>query len=45
MPPKAVLVVNILATVIILELLGTQGNINIAKLSKYIVEWYREVIT
>jgi hypothetical protein len=40
---KAVLTVNVI--VIILGLLGTQGNTNIAKLSKYTVEWYREVIT
>ena len=44
MPLKAVLAVNTLATVIILRLLGTQSNTNIAKLSKYIIEWYREVI-
>ena len=31
---KAILAVNILATIIILELLGTQSNTNIAKLSK-----------
>ena len=34
MPLKAVLVVNILATVIILKLLGIQGNTSITKLSK-----------
>ena len=46
MPPKAVLIANALAvTVIILGLLGTQGNTSIAKLNKYIVKWYREVIT
>ena len=44
MPLKAVLVVNVLATVIISELLGTQGDTSIAKLSKYIVEWYKKVI-
>ena len=42
---KVVLVVNVLVIVIILELLGTQGNTNMAKLSKYIGKWYREVIT
>ena len=38
MPLRAVLVVNMLATVIILELLGTQGNTNIAELSRYTVK-------
>ena len=38
MPLKAVLVVSVLATVIILGLLGTQGDTNIAKLSKQLVE-------
>ena len=46
MPPKAVLVANVLAvTVIILGLLGTQSNTSIAKLSKQLVEWHREIIT
>ena len=45
MPLKAALVVNILATVTILGLLGTQSNTNMAKLSKNTVEWYKEVIT
>ena len=45
MPLKAVLVANILATVTILGLLGTQGDTSMAKLSKNIVKWYREVIT
>ena len=31
---KAVLVASVLATVTVLGLLGTQGNTNIAKLSK-----------
>ena len=35
---KAVLAVNMLAIVIILGLLGTQSNINIAKLSKHTVK-------
>ena len=42
---KAVPAANILAIVTISGLLGTQSNTNIAKLSKHIVEWYREVIT
>ena len=46
MPPKAVLIANALAvTVIILGLLGTQGNTSIAKLNKQLVEWYRKMIT
>ena len=46
MPPKAVPIVSILAaTVIILGLLGTQSNTNIAKLNKQLVEQYREMIT
>ena len=45
MPPKVVLVMNILVTVTMSGLLGTQGNINIAELSEYTIEWYREVIT
>ena len=35
---KAVLVANMLVTVIILGLSGTQSNINIAKLNKQLVE-------
>ena len=42
---KAVLVANTLVTVIILGLLGTQSNTNIAKLSKQSIEWYKEIIT
>ena len=45
MPLKAVLVINILAIVMISGLLGTQDNTNIAKLSKQLVEWYKEIIT
>ena len=46
MPLKAVLVVSVLAAiVIILGLLGTQGNTSMAKLSKQLVKWYREMIT
>ena len=35
--------VNVLATVIILGLLGMQGNTSIAKLSKQSVKWYKEI--
>ena len=45
MPLKAVLVVNGLAIVIILEPSGTQSNTNIAKSSKQLVKWYKEIIT
>ena len=45
MPLKAVLVVNVLATVIILGLLGIQSDTSIAKLSKQLIEQYREIIT
>ena len=46
MPLKAVLATNAPAViVIILGPSGTQGNTNIAKLSKYTIKWYREVIT
>ena len=46
MPLKAVLMVNILAiTVTMSGPLGTQGNTNIAKLSKQLVKWYKEMIT
>ena len=45
MPLKVVLAVNMPATVIILRLLGTQDNTNIAKLSEQLVEWYKEIIT
>ena len=45
MPFKAVLLVSVLVIVIILGLLGTQGNTNIVKLSKQLIEWYREIIT
>ena len=45
MPLKAVLVVNMLATVTTSELLGMQGDTSIAKLSKQSVEWYKEIIT
>ena len=43
---KAVLAANILAvTAITSGPLGIQSNTNIAKLSKQLVEWYREIIT
>ena len=45
MPPKAVLVANVLATVITLGPLGMQGNTSMAESSKYIVEQYRDMIT
>ena len=45
MPLKVVPAANMLAIVIISGPLGTQSNINIAKLSKQLVEWYREIIT
>ena len=38
MPLKAVPAVNVLAIVIMLGLLGTQGNTSIAKLNKQLVE-------
>ena len=44
MPLKAASTANALITVIILGLLGMQSNTNIAKLSKYTVEWYKKVI-
>ena len=45
MPPKAVPAANAPVTVIILGLLGTQGNTSIVKLSKQLVKWYRKIIT
>ena len=46
MPPKAVPAASVpAAIVIILGPSGTQGNTNITKLSKQLVEWYREIIT
>ena len=44
MPFKAVPIVNILATVISLGLLGTQSDTSIVELNKQSVEWYREII-
>ena len=45
MPLKAVLAANMLVTVIISGLLGTQNNTNIAKLNKQLVKWYKKIIT
>ena len=46
MPLRAVLAVNTpAATVIISGLLGMQSNTSIVKLSKQLIEWYREMIT
>ena len=46
MPLRAVPAVNMLAaTVTILGPLGIQSDTNIAKLSKQLVEWYKEMIT
>ena len=46
MPLKAVPAANILAvTVIILGPSGTQSDTSIAKSSKQLIEWYREIIT
>ena len=46
MPPKAVPAANMsAATVITSGLLGTQGNTSIAKSSKQLVKWYKEIIT
>ena len=43
---KAVLAAQVLvATVITLGLLNIQGNISIAKSSKQLVKWYKEIIT
>ena len=45
MLPKAVLAATVLAAIITLGLLGIQSDTNIAKTSKQLVEWYREIIT
>ena len=44
MPLKAVLAASTLAVFTISGPLGTQGDTNIAKLSKQLVEQYREII-
>ena len=35
----------VLAKIITSELSGTQGNTNIAKTSKQLIEWYKDIIT
>ena len=46
MPPKAaVLAVMVLAKITTSGPLGIQGNTSIAKTSKQLVEWYRDIIT
>ena len=46
MPLKAAVpVVIVLAKITTLGLLGTQNNTNIAKTSKQLVKWYRDIIT
>ena len=46
MPPKTVPAAIVPAAVITtLGLLGIQGNTNIAKTSKQLVEWYKKLIT
>ena len=35
----------VLAKIITLRPSGTQGNTNIAKISKQLVEWYKDIIT
>ena len=46
MPLKAVLAASTLAAIITISgLLGTQSNTSIAKLSKQLIEWYKEIIT
>ena len=46
MPLKIVIpAVTVLAVITILEPLGTQGNTSIAKTSKQLIEWYRNIIT
>ena len=46
MPLKVVLAASALAVIVtILGPLGTQGDTSMAKLSKQLVEWYREIIT
>ena len=46
MPLKAVPAVNMPAAIVIISgPLGMQGDTSIAKLSKQLIEWYREIIT
>ena len=43
---KAVVpVATVPAKIITLGLLGTQGDTSIAKTSKQLIEWYRDIIT
>ena len=44
-PPKAVPTATAPAAITTSEPLGTQGDTNIAKTSKQLVEWYRKIIT
>ena len=41
----AVSTATVPAVIITLGLLGTQNNTSIAKTSKQLVEWYRDIIT
>ena len=45
MRPKMTLIVAVPAAITTLGLSGTQGNTNIAKTSKQLVEWYKDIIT
>ena len=46
MPPKvAVPAAMVLVVIITSGPLGTQGNTSIAKTSKQLVKWYRDIIT
>ena len=46
MPPKAAVpAATVPAVIITLRLSGAQDNTNIAKTSKQLVEWYRDIIT
>ena len=45
MPPKIIPTAAVLVAIITSRPLGTQSDTNIAKTSKQLVEWYREIIT
>ena len=46
MPLKAaILAATVLVAITTLGLLGTQNNTSIAKTSKQLVKWYRDIIT
>ena len=46
MPPKAVVpAVTVLAVITTSGLSGTQSNTSMAKTSKQLVEWYKDIIT